>query len=124
MPGHADLSDEDRELFARFGTEPPENLLQADGCPECSSYGYKGRTGIFEVVPVDDEIGTVISSGTHHRELLDCLRRRGVQSMVHDGLKKVAAGVTSIEEVSRVCGLTAGTRDSAAGRRSWLPWKW
>ena len=103
-----DLSEDDRELFARLGTEPPESLLQADGCAECNSYGYKGRTGLFEVVPVDDEIGTIISSGTHHRELLDYLRRRGTQSMVHDGLKKVAAGVTSIEEVSRVCGLAAG----------------
>ena len=46
-----DLSAEDRELFARFGTEPPENLLQADGCPECSSYGYKGRTGSSKWCP-------------------------------------------------------------------------
>jgi type II secretory ATPase GspE/PulE/Tfp pilus assembly ATPase PilB-like protein len=103
-----DLTAEDRELFSRFGTEPPENLLHADGCTECSSYGYKGRTGIFEVVPVDDEIGTVIGSGTHHREFLDYLRRRGVRPMVHDGLKKAVAGVTSVEEVSRICGLAAG----------------
>lgn len=103
-----DVSTEDRELFARFRTEPPESLLQADGCTECNSYGYKGRTGIFEVAPVDDEVAAVIIAGTHHRELLDCLHRKGVQSMAHDGLKKVAAGVTSVEEVSRVCGLAAG----------------
>lgn len=103
-----DLGEEDRELFARLGAEAPESILQADGCMECNSYGYKGRTGIFEVVAVDDEIGTVISSGTHHRELLDCLRRQGVPSMAHDGLKKVAAGVTAIEEMSRVCGLIPG----------------
>jgi type II secretory ATPase GspE/PulE/Tfp pilus assembly ATPase PilB-like protein len=75
---------------------------------ECNSYGYKGRTGVFEVATVDAEIGTLISAGTHHRELVDCLRRKGVRSMVHDGLKKAAAGVITIEEVSRVCGLGAG----------------
>ena len=104
-----DLNAEDRELFARFGTEPPESLLQADGCAECNSYGYKGRTGIFEVVPVDEEVAAVIIAGTHHRELLDCLRRKGMHPMAHDGLKKVAAGVTSVEEVSRVCGLAAAS---------------
>ncbi len=105
-----DLSPEDRELFARFGMEPPESLLQADGCPECNSYGYKGRTGIFEVVPVGDEVAAEIIAGTHHRQLLDCLRGKGMHPMAHDGLKKVAAGVTSVEEVSRVCGLAAGSR--------------
>jgi type IV pilus assembly protein PilB len=103
-----ELSEEDRELFTRLATEPPESVFQADGCVECSSYGYKGRTGIFEVVPVDEEIGTVVSAGTHHRELVDCLRRKGMHSMAHDGLKKVAAGITAVEEVARVCGLAAG----------------
>jgi type IV pilus assembly protein PilB len=101
-----DVNDEDRQFFARFGVEPPEGLLQAVGCPECSSYGYKGRTGIFEVAAMDDETGTLISSGMHQRELADHLRNRGVPSMVCDGLKKAAMGWTSVEEVSRVCGLS------------------
>jgi type II secretory ATPase GspE/PulE/Tfp pilus assembly ATPase PilB-like protein len=103
-----ELVQEDRDLFARFGVQAPASILHADGCTECNSYGYKGRTGIFEVVPVDDEIATMVSSGTRHRDLVDCLRRKGVQPMVHDGLKKVAAGVTGIEEVSRACGLATG----------------
>ena len=103
-----DVSEEDRQLFTRFGVEPPESLLQAVGCPQCSSYGYKGRTGIFEVAAMDDETGTLISSGMHQRELADHLRNRGVPSMVCDGLKKAAMGWTSVEEVSRVCGLSAG----------------
>jgi len=103
-----ELTAEDRDLFARFGIQTPESILHADGCTECSSYGFKGRTGIFEVVPVDDEIATAISAGTRHRDIVDDLRRKGVQSMVHDGLRKVAAGVTGIDEVSRVCGLGAG----------------
>lgn len=110
------LSEEDRDLFTRFGAELPESILQADGCTECSSYGYKGRTGIFEVTTVDEEIATVISAGTRHRDLLDCLRRKGVRPMAYDGLRKVAAGITSVEDVSRVCGLTGGSE--AANRIS------
>lgn len=105
-----ELGEEDRELFTRFGVQAPENLFQADGCMECNSYGYKGRTGIFEVVAVDDETASIISAGSHHRELVDCLRRKGVQPMAHDGLKKVAAGVTGMEEVSRVCVQAAATQ--------------
>ncbi len=95
--------EEERELFARFSMGPPESLLQADGCPECHSYGYRGRTGVFEVAAVDDEVATFIRSGVHHRELSDCLRKRGTRSMAHDGLEKAAAGVASLEEVLRVC---------------------
>jgi len=103
-----ELTAEDRDLLARFGVPAPQSLMHAVGCNECSSYGYKGRTGIFEVVPVDDEIATAISMGTRHRDLVDGLRRKSVQPMVCDGLKKAVAGVTGIEEVSRACGLGGG----------------
>jgi type II secretory ATPase GspE/PulE/Tfp pilus assembly ATPase PilB-like protein len=98
-----DLSDEDREVFGQFSMETPDNLMQAVGCPECHSYGYKGRTGVFEVAPVDDEVATFIRSGPHHREVTDCLRKKGMRSMAQDGLEKAAMGVTCMEELRRVC---------------------
>jgi type II secretory ATPase GspE/PulE/Tfp pilus assembly ATPase PilB-like protein len=104
---HEGPSPEAKELFARYGMAPPESLLHAQGCSECNWYGYKGRTGVFEVVTVDDEIRGLIHAGVHHRELADCLRGKGIASMAHDGLRKAAAGITSIEEVSRACGLAA-----------------
>jgi type II secretory ATPase GspE/PulE/Tfp pilus assembly ATPase PilB-like protein len=97
------VRDEDRELFARSGMEAPENLMEARGCPDCYSYGYKGRTGVFEVAQVDDEVATFIRSGAHHRELTDCLRKKGSRSMAQDGLEKAALGVTCMEELRRVC---------------------
>jgi type II secretory ATPase GspE/PulE/Tfp pilus assembly ATPase PilB-like protein len=100
-----DLDDADRELFARFDVQSAEHLLEASTCGECNWYGYRGRTGIFEVAPVDDEIATLISAGAHHRELAECLRRRGIRSMARDALEKVANGVTSTDEFLRVCGL-------------------
>jgi type II secretory ATPase GspE/PulE/Tfp pilus assembly ATPase PilB-like protein len=103
-----DPAEEEKELFARFGAGAPESLLQAQGCPRCNSYGYKGRTGVFEAATIDDEVGTLISAGLHHRELSECLRSRAVHPMIRDGLKKAVSGVTSIDEVLRVCGAPAG----------------
>jgi len=104
-----EVTDEDRELFSRFVLEAPDNLMQAVGCSECHAYGYKGRTGVFEVARVDDEVATFIRSGAHHREITDCLRAKGTRSMAQDGLEKVALGVTCVEELSRVCTLGQGT---------------
>jgi type II secretory ATPase GspE/PulE/Tfp pilus assembly ATPase PilB-like protein len=97
-------SDPERELFVQNGLEPPESLAQATGCPECHSYGYQGRTGVFEVAPMDDEMTALIRSGADHQQLLSCLRKQGTRSMFQDGLEKVAAGATSLEELTRICG--------------------
>lgn len=97
------LGDEDRDLFAQSGLEVPDHLLEARGCSDCYSYGYEGRTGVFEVARVDDEVATFIRSGAHHRELTDCLRKKGTRSMAQDGLEKAATGITCMEELRRVC---------------------
>jgi len=106
--------DEDREVFSHYGMESPGYLRQAGGCAKCHAYGYRGRTGVFEVATIDEELATFIRSGSHHRELCDCLRKRGIPSMVQDGLEKAAAGVTSTEEIFRVCSFS---RDDGSWRR-------
>jgi type II secretory ATPase GspE/PulE/Tfp pilus assembly ATPase PilB-like protein len=106
--GSREASDEEKDLFAQNGMEPPESVSQAAGCPECHSYGYQGRTGLFEVAAMDDEMATLIRSGADHQQLLNRLRQQGTRSMLQDGLEKLAGGVTSIEELTRVCG--AGRR--------------
>jgi type II secretory ATPase GspE/PulE/Tfp pilus assembly ATPase PilB-like protein len=98
------LDETERDLFAHSGLEVPNTLLHPGSCAECNWYGYKGRTGTFEVATVDDELGALISAGAHQRELADCLRGKGVRSMVQDGLDKVARGITSMEELFRVGG--------------------
>jgi len=112
-----ELDETERELFTRYERETPENLLHPGSCAECNWYGYKGRTGIFEVATVDDEVGTLISAGACHRELADCLRSKGVGSMAHDGLEKVAKGITSMEELFRIGGFTRprGPQHQAVG---------
>jgi type II secretory ATPase GspE/PulE/Tfp pilus assembly ATPase PilB-like protein len=102
-------SDEDRELFAQHGVETPDTLMRPEGCPDCHQYGYRGRTGIFEVARVDDELATLIRSDAHHREIADCLRRKGTRSIAQDGLDKAVTGVTCMDELRRVCTFGRGT---------------
>jgi type II secretory ATPase GspE/PulE/Tfp pilus assembly ATPase PilB-like protein len=101
-----ELDETERELFARFEHEAPQHLQHPGSCAECNWYGYKGRTGIFEVATIDDEVGALISAGARQRELADCLRRKGVRPMAYDGLEKVAEGITAMEELFRVGGFT------------------
>jgi type II secretory ATPase GspE/PulE/Tfp pilus assembly ATPase PilB-like protein len=109
-----ELDETETEAFARFGVTAPKELLHPGSCAECGWYGYKGRTGIFEVAPIDDELGALISSGAQHRELSEHLQAKGVRSMVQDGLKKVACGVTSMEELFRINAYTR--RDEPVGQ--------
>jgi type II secretory ATPase GspE/PulE/Tfp pilus assembly ATPase PilB-like protein len=103
-----ELDKGEKDLFSRFAIERPENLQQTTGCAECDWYGYRGRIGIFEVAAMDDELTALVTSGTPHHDLVNCLRRKGVHSLVDSGLEKAAMGVTSLEEVFRVCGATGG----------------
>jgi type II secretory ATPase GspE/PulE/Tfp pilus assembly ATPase PilB-like protein len=100
-----ELDDEEKALFAEFGDEAPSQLLHPGSCAECNWYGYKGRTGIYEVAPVDDEVGGLISDGIRRRELVEALRRKGVRSMTRDALEKVARGTTAMEELVRISNL-------------------
>jgi len=99
-----ELDETERDLFDKSDRDTPETLLHPGSCAECNWYGYKGRTGTFEVAAIDDEVGGLISAGTHRKELADCLCSRGVRSMAQDALDKVASGVTSMEELFRVSG--------------------
>jgi len=101
-----EMDETERGLFTQFGHEMPENLLHPGSCAECNWYGYKGRTGTFEVATIDNEVGALISAGTRHHELAEHLRSKGVRSMAHDGLEKAAKGVTSMEELFRIGGFT------------------
>lgn len=102
------LDETETAAFKRFGMEAPEELLHAGSCEKCNWYGYRGRTGIFEVATIDDELSALICSMSHHHELVARLRQKGVRSIARNGIEKVAKGVTSMEELFRVCGLPRG----------------
>ncbi len=76
-------------------------LFRAQGCPACFGGGYRGRTGIYEVVEVDPEMEALIHSGASEAALTEHARRAG-PSLFEDGARKIRDGVTSVEEVTRV----------------------
>ncbi len=72
------------------------------GCDHCKGTGYKGRVGIYQVMPITDEISRIImKNGTAH-DIADQARREGVKDLRQSGLLKVKAGLTSLEEVEAV----------------------
>jgi general secretion pathway protein E/type IV pilus assembly protein PilB len=77
-------------------------LYRGAGCPRCSNKGYKGRKGIFEIFRVDDEIQRMIFKRDGARDLRARAREGGMRTLREDGIRKVLAGITTVEEVLRV----------------------
>jgi len=79
----------------------PPTIYRAKGCVSCNQRGYKGRTGIYEVISVDDEMRRQIHERCGEQELEAIARLHG-PSIRADGMSKVLAGVTTLDEVLRV----------------------
>jgi general secretion pathway protein E len=75
------------------------------GCGECRGTGYLGRTGIFEVLPIDDAVKELINEGADAPRIKREAIKNGMRTLRQSALRKLAEGVTSFEEVVRVTGL-------------------
>ena len=82
--------------------EPGGNGFVPVGCDRCSFTGYSGRTGIYELLRVDEQLRGLIHQGANDGDIRRAAERGGMTSMRADGLRWVAPGVTSHEEVVRV----------------------
>ncbi|MBV1884293.1 MAG: type II secretion system ATPase GspE [Pseudomonadales bacterium] len=86
-----------------LGLETSEayTLYHAKGCESCNNLGYKGRTGIYELIVIDDKLRTMIHNGDSETEVEGYARTRG-PGIREDGCRKVIAGETTLEEILRV----------------------
>ena len=75
------------------------------GCEICGGTGYKGRVGIYQVMPITDAMTRIILKGGNETDIADQARREGVLDLRQAGLLKVKAGLTSLEEVEAVTNL-------------------
>lgn len=75
---------------------------RSKGCIECNFSGYKGRTGLFELIVVDEEIRKLINSKASSADIWKVAARKNSKTMLEDGLIKVKNKLTSLEEVMRV----------------------
>ncbi|MDG2021295.1 MAG: ATPase, T2SS/T4P/T4SS family [Phycisphaerales bacterium] len=78
---------------------PVEAFQAGEGCQRCRGTGFSGRVGVFELLAPNDAICDAIASAIPHRELAEVARSQGFESMRVDGLRKVAEGMTTFEEV-------------------------
>ena len=76
-------------------------IYKAVGCEQCTA-GYKGRTGIYQVMPVSETMGRIIMEGGNANELSQQARQEGIDDLRQSGLKKVQQGIISLEELNRV----------------------
>ncbi len=80
-----------------------KNIFIGTGCYKCRKSGYAGRTGIFETLLIDDRLQEMISKGASSSEITEYGRKeRDMTTMREDGIEKVRAGITTIEELNRV----------------------
>ncbi len=95
---HAALEEEgftDEQINAK------PDLYKAVGCDQCSD-GYKGRVGIYQVMPISDAIGRIIMENGTAIDVADQAKKDGVDDLRQSAIKKVIAGLTSLEEINRV----------------------
>jgi len=97
---------------------PPEALLRAGftdedldgswqpygpvGCDTCKGTGYKGRVGVYQVLPITDEMRQVIMRNGNALDIAEQARKEGVLDLRQSGLRKVKAGITSLEEIEAI----------------------
>ena len=89
-------------LQAANGGKAATELFSAAGCDACSFTGYQGRSGIFELLLIDDESRRLIHDRASEAELLAHARANKMKGLREDGMRWVHAGETSLEEVLRV----------------------
>jgi type II secretory ATPase GspE/PulE/Tfp pilus assembly ATPase PilB-like protein len=72
------------------------------GCPRCHHTGYESRIGVYEVLEMDEEIRKLVMARATADDIREHARSSGMTTLVEDGMRKVLAGLTTVEEVLRV----------------------
>jgi type IV pilus assembly protein PilB len=97
LPEHALLA----EGFTEEEIKTGFTVYEAVGCDECTS-GYKGRSGIYQVMPMSDEIAAIVLEGGNAMQIAEAAKKAGVRDLRQSALMKVRHGVTSLAEINRV----------------------
>jgi type IV pilus assembly protein PilB len=89
------------ELNLRPDDAKGKKFFYGEGCDKCNNTGHKGRTGLYELIAMNDELRDMISAGASTDQLRSAVRARGVAGLRESGMAALHAGVTSLEEVVR-----------------------
>jgi general secretion pathway protein E len=91
-----------RKLCPHCKRQDADGHWRPMGCTECGQTGYKGRTGVYELMTVNDEVRSLIHGHAAESEVLAAARRNGLVTMREDGERLLETGETSLEELLRV----------------------
>lgn len=95
------LTSEEQQYLARFNLSR-DTAFRAQGCAQCNKTGYRGRIGVFELLSITPALRAAIHDDLKYDELHAVARTQGMQPLIVDAMHKVAAGVTSVQELMRV----------------------
>ncbi len=96
-------SEAEKKSFTAYGLAV-ERLFKAAGCGNCNGIGYSGRIVVSEMMMIDDELRELVFANVSAIALREAAVRKGMVSLLVDVMQKVAAGITSVEEMNRVVG--------------------
>ena len=91
-----------QELVQPWRAPVPAQIYTANGCEHCRHTGYQGRVGLYEIMPLSNELKKLVAADTNLDVLKQQAYREGVQPLRLSGAKRISEGVTTIEEVMRV----------------------
>jgi general secretion pathway protein E len=94
-------SESELALLGLSESSPEVSIFRDKGCDYCNHTGYKGRTGIYEMIEIDDQMRSMIHEGASESEMVAQARKTS-SSIVDDGRRRVLAGETTVAEVLRV----------------------
>jgi general secretion pathway protein E len=93
-----------RKLCPRCKRRGDDGLWHPVGCPDCAHTGYKGRTGVYELMSMDEKLRALVHNRAAENKVFVAAEANGLRSMGEDGQRLIEQGVTSREEVLRVTG--------------------
>ncbi len=91
-----------QELVQPWRAPVPAQVYKAQGCEHCRHTGYQGRVGLYEIMPLSNELKKLVAADANLDALKQQAYREGVQPLRLSGAKRISEGVTTIEEVMRV----------------------
>lgn len=94
-------SDEEKDVFLKVIGKVPTKLTKSKGCEACKNLGFRGRTGIYEVLTINSSIRDMVRRKVSEDELRMHLIRNGFITLIRDGLLKCEQGITTVPEVLR-----------------------
>ncbi len=94
-----------QEMLMELNLKPEDvagkKFFYGSGCPICNNTGYKGRSGLFELIPMDNDLRDLVANGGSTDQIRDHVRKKGIEGLREAGMAAMFNGITTIDEILR-----------------------